>query len=149
MKYTERISNKLNELLVKNYDAEKWYVNASDKVNDESLKFYFNKKAREHKEFAKALKEEILRYGQKSDDSGTFKAAIERKWMDLKALFSSISDDDILEEARKGEYASLEEYKDILEDRTLPPSIGSLLLKQREAVQATINSEKVKEELVS
>ncbi len=33
MKYTEEISNKLNELLVKNYDAEKGYLNAVDNVD--------------------------------------------------------------------------------------------------------------------
>ncbi len=28
MKYTEKISNQLNQLLVKNYDAEKGYLDA-------------------------------------------------------------------------------------------------------------------------
>jgi len=32
MKYSEKISNKLNELLIKNYDAEKGYLNAIDNV---------------------------------------------------------------------------------------------------------------------
>jgi len=47
------------------------------------------------------------------------------------------------------EEKSLEEYKDILKDRTMPPSIESILIKQKNAIQAAINTEKVHEELVS
>ncbi len=35
MKYSEEISNKLNQLLVKNYDAEKGYLNALNNVDSD------------------------------------------------------------------------------------------------------------------
>lgn len=69
--------------------------------------------------------------------------------MSLKSLFSTNDEEAILEEAIRGEEASLEEYKDILKDRTLPPSIDSILIKHKNAIQAAINTEKVHEELVS
>ncbi len=149
MKYTEEISNKLNELLIKNYDAEKGYLNAIDNVENDRLKMFFKRRANERSEFAKELRTEILRYGELPEDSGSFKGTVHRNWMSLKSLFSSNNEQAILEEAIRGEEASLEEYKEILKDRTLPPTIDSLLLKHKSAIQAAINTEKVHEELVS
>ncbi|NNC49093.1 MAG: PA2169 family four-helix-bundle protein [Flaviramulus sp.] len=149
MKYTEKISNKLNELLVKNYDAEKGYLNAIENVDNDRLKMFFKRRASERSEFAKELRTEILRYGELPEDSGSIKGTVHRNWMTLKSLFSSNNEEAILEEAIRGEEANLEEYNEILKERTLPPSIDSMLLKQKNAIQAAINTEKVHEELVS
>ena len=149
MKYSEEISNKLNELLIKNYDAEKGYLNAMENVDSPELKMFFKRRATERSQFAKELRTEILRYGEIPEDSGSFKGTMHRNWMSLKSLFTSNDEEAILEEAIRGEEASLEEYKEILNDRTLPPSIDSLLIKQKNAIQAAINTEKVHEELVS
>ncbi|SFC85584.1 ferritin-like domain-containing protein [Algibacter pectinivorans] len=149
MKYTEEISSKLNELLVKNYDAEKGYLNAAENVESPTLKIFFKRRASERSEFAKNLRTEILRYGQIPEDSGSFKGAMHRNWMSLKSLFSSNDEEAILQEAIRGEEASLEEYNEILKEKTLPPTIDSMLLKQRNEIQAAINLEKVHEELVS
>lgn len=149
MKYSEKISNQLNELLVKNYDAEKGYLNAIENVDSDKLKMFFKRRATERSEFAKELRTEILRYGELPEDSGSFKGTLHRNWMTLKSLFSSNNAEAILEEAIRGEEASLEEYNEILKDRTLPPTIDSLLTKQKNAIQAAINTEKVHEELVS
>jgi uncharacterized protein (TIGR02284 family) len=149
MKYSEKISNKLNELLVKNYDAEKGYINAIENVDSDRLKMYFKRRASERSEFAKELRTEILQYGQIPEDSGSFKGAMHRNWMTLKSTFSSNNEEAILEEAIRGEEASLEEYNELIKERNLPPSIVKLLIKHRDAIQSAINSEKVHEELVS
>ncbi|KJD34160.1 hypothetical protein PK35_03310 [Tamlana nanhaiensis] len=149
MKYTEEISNKLNELLIKNYDAEKGYLNAADNVDSTDLKIFFRRRATERSEFAKQIRTEILRYGETPKDSGSFKGTMHRNWMSLKSLFSSNDEEAILEEAIRGEEASLKEYNDVLKDRTLPPSIDAMLFNQKNAIQEAINSEKLKEHLVS
>lgn len=41
MKYTKETSNKLNELLEKNYDAEAGYIAAKDNVKNSNLKNFF------------------------------------------------------------------------------------------------------------
>lgn len=149
MKFTEEISNKLNELLVKNYDAEKGYINAMNSVHQSDIKMFLKRRATERSQFAKELRTEILQYGEIPEDSGSFKATMHRNWMTLKSTFSSNDAEAILEEAMRGEKASLEEYKEILKDRTLPPSIDSLLIKHKNAIQSAINTEKLHEELVS
>ena len=150
MKYTEKISNQLNDLLVKNYDAEKGYLNAAEQVDSERLKLFFNERAAERSQFAKELRTEILRYGQIPEDSGSFKGVVHRNWMTLKTLFSSNDEEAILEETIRGEKKSLEEYNEILScEDTLPPSIEALLLKQKNAILSAINTAKLHEELVS
>jgi|SRR5690606_5430578 len=149
MEFTEKISNKLNELLVKNYDAEKGYLNAVDNVDSPRLKMFFKRRASERSEFAKDLRTEIYRYGEEPESSGSINGDLHRNWMALKALFSTNNEEAILEEAIKGEEANLKEYESVLKDRNLPPSVDSLLIKQKNAIQAAINSEKVYEELVS
>lgn len=148
MKYTEEISNKLNELLVKNYDAEKGYIDAYQNVENNDLKMFFKRRASERSDFAKELRTEILQYGQIPEDSGTFKGAMHRNWMNLKATFSSNNETVILEEAIRGEEASLEEYNELITERNLPPTIDGLIAKHKNAIQGAINTEKAKLELV-
>ena len=150
MKYSEEISNKLNELLIKNYDAEKGYLNAIANVDSDRLKMFFKRRASERSEFAKELRTEILQYGEVPEDSGSLKGTLHRNWMSLKSTFSSNNEEAILEEAIRGEEASLKEYNDVISsDMVFPPTIDSLLIKQRDSIQAAINTNKVKEELVS
>ena len=149
MSYSEEISEKLNELLVKNYDAEKGYLNAMSNVDDKNLKIFFKRRASERSQFAKELRTEILRYGEVPEDSGTFKGTVHRNWMSLKSALSSNNEEKILEEAIRGEEASLEEYHKLMKENNLPPTIDELIFRHRNSIQAAINTEKVHEELVS
>ncbi|AUC21071.1 hypothetical protein BTO15_02600 [Polaribacter sejongensis] len=147
MKYTEKISNKLNELLEKNYDAEKGYLNAAENVESPKLKIFFKNRASERSQFAKELRTEILVHGQIPEDDGSFKGTMHRNWMTLKSLFSSNDEEAILEESIRGEKANLEEYKEILLDDVFAPSTKKMLEEQQQKIQAAINLLMVKEEL--
>lgn len=147
MKYTEKISNKLNELLEKNYDAEKGYLNAAENVESSKLKIFFKNRASERSQFAKELRTEILSYGQIPEDDGSFKGIMHRNWMSLKSLFSSNDEEAILEEALRGERANLEEYKEILKEDAFAPSTLKMLEAQEQKIQAAINILMVEEEL--
>ncbi|MDO1501773.1 PA2169 family four-helix-bundle protein [Winogradskyella maritima] len=149
MKYSEKISNQLNELLVKNYDAEKGYRNAIENVDSSDLKIFFTNRANERETFAEEIKTEINRYNETPKENGSFTGTMHRNWMSLKSTFSTNNEEAILEEAIRGEEASLEDYNDVLSDRDLPPTIDTMLTKHRDAIQASINTVKVKEELVS
>lgn len=149
MNYSEKISEKLNELLVKNYDAEKGYLNAMSNVEDKNLKIFFKRRASERSQFAKELRTEILRYGEVPEDSGTFKGVVHRNWMSLKSKLSSNNEEEILEEAIRGEEKSLEEYDQMMKENNFPPTIDELIFRHRNSIQAAINTEKAHEELVS
>ncbi len=147
MKYTEKISNKLNELLEKNYDAEKGYINSAENVDNTRLKIFFKNRASERSQFAKELRTEILSYGQIPGDAGSFQGTMHRNWMSLKSLFSGNDEEAILEEAIRGEKASLEEYAEILKYEDFAPSTQKMLETQHQKIQAAINSLMVEEEL--
>lgn len=149
MKYTEKISNKLNELLVKNYDAEKRYMSAIEIVGDDRLKMFFKRRVTDRSKFAKELRTEVLRYGQIPEDTGSLTETLNRNWINLKSILNSNNEEVVLEAAIKFEEAILEDYKELLKDKTLPPSIDSLLLMHKNAIQAAINTEKSYKELVS
>ncbi|MDN3664329.1 PA2169 family four-helix-bundle protein [Algibacter miyuki] len=149
MNYTEEISKKLNNLLIKNYDAEKGYLNAIDNIEDNRLKMFFKRRVSERSAFADELRTEILRYGEFPENDGSIKGVVHRNWATLKSAMSSNNEETILEETIRGEKASLEEYNNILKDRNLPPSIDALLYKHKNAIQASINTEKSYKEMVS
>ncbi|TMM32338.1 PA2169 family four-helix-bundle protein [Polaribacter aestuariivivens] len=147
MKYTEKVSNKLNELLEKNYDAEKGYLNSAENVESPKLKMFFKNRASERSMFAKEIRTEILSYGQIPEDDGSFKGLMHRNWMTLKSLFSSNDEEAILEEVLRGEKASLEEYTEILKEDSFAPSTRKMLENQKQQIQSAINSLMVEEEL--
>ena len=151
MKYTEKVSNCLNELLEKTYDAKEGFTLAAEKVDNPSIKSFLESKADQRRNFASELRQEIMQYGELPEEDGSFAANAHRTWMNIKTALSSNNEERILEEVQFGEKASLDEYNDILndDDYTFPPSTEALLKKQRSAIEAAINTAKRYEELVS
>jgi uncharacterized protein (TIGR02284 family) len=149
MKYTEKMSNKLNELLEKNYDAEKGYKKAAENVENTQLKNYFNNQAQKRYDFGHEIKTEIKNYGETPEKGGSAKGAMHRTWMDIETAFSSNNEETILGEVQKGEEAAVEEYNEVIEDTTLPPTTQKILTNQRDTIQKAWQSAKNFETVVS
>ncbi len=142
MKYTEKVSKELNELLEKNYDAEKGYKFAAEKAEDADLRKFFEERAAERYDFGHELKAEIRNFGESPDKGSSVKGDTHRTWMNLKATFSSDKEEAVLEEAVRGEKAAVEDYENVLKDPDIPPSTANLLLKQKNAIVASLNKVK-------
>lgn len=125
--YTEEVGEKLNDLLEKTYDAEKGFKKAAENTDNAALKNYFEKKAQERYSFGHELKNEIKAFGQEVDKGGSLTGTAHRAWMDVKAFFSADDAESMLEEAIRGEKASLEEYKEVLKETSLPTSTSAVL----------------------
>lgn len=151
MKYTEKISNRLNDLLEKTYDAEKGYKLAADEAKAPYLKDFLKDKEKQRRAFGFELKSEIMEYGSLPEKGGSLTGDLHRQWMKLKSLMSEDKTERILEEVERGEKASLEEYKDILKsgETRLPPSTERLLIRQMDAIKAALNNSMMYEELLS
>lgn len=151
MKYTVEMSNKLNELLERTYDAEKGFKQAADKVENPTLKKFFKERANQRYEFGHALKDEIKSFGQSPDKGGSTKGTLHRNWIDLKTFFSNNNEEAMLEEVNRGEKEAIETYNDILHDKdfVLPPTTESLLMRQRNAIRETLETANLYEEAVS
>ncbi|MEO8934189.1 MAG: PA2169 family four-helix-bundle protein [Xanthomarina sp.] len=145
--YTEEVGNKLNALLEKNYDAEKGYKKAAEHTKHIALKNYFNRKAAERYDFGHQLKTEITNFGEDPKTSGSVTGAAHRTWMDVKAVFSADSEESMLEEAIRGEKASIEEYNDVLNEAHLPPTTREIVMKQKNTISQELNTIKRLEDL--
>ncbi|MCT8339152.1 PA2169 family four-helix-bundle protein [Flavobacteriaceae bacterium TK19130] len=149
MQYTEEMSKKLNELLEKNYDAEKGYKKAAEVVENDKLKQFFNQQAQNRYDFGHELKSEIRNYGESPDKGGSATGSLHRTWMDIKSTFTSNDEEAILEEVKKGEKAAAEEYQEVINDTTLPPTTQQLLAKQKNSVEDALQGAKNFETIVS
>lgn len=145
--YTETIGNKLNDLLEKTYDAEKGFKKAAENTEHARLKSYFERKSKERYDFGHELKDEIHSFGQEVDKGDSLTSKAHRAWMDVKALFSSDNEEAMLEEAIRGEKAAVEEYEEVLKETALPPSTGTLLMKQKQTIESGLSTIKRLEDL--
>jgi len=148
MKHTKEITDRLNDLLEKNYDAEAGYKAAKEHVKNSSLKDFFNNRAKDRYNFGHELKEEIRLFSEAPDKGTSFKGDAHRIWMDLKSKFLDDHEEAILKEAVRGEEKALAEYNEILNDMILAPSTEQMLKKQRDSVKAALKSVKTFEELM-
>jgi uncharacterized protein (TIGR02284 family) len=151
MKYSEKITKRLNDLLARTYDAEKGYKLAQDKTDNISVKKFLSDKVQQRYNFGHELKEEIKNFGELPEKGGSVKGDLHRTWMNLSTALSSNNTEQILEEVERGEKASLEEYNDILNDTdmVLAPSTENLLKKHRNEIKDALNNAKVYEKAVS
>ncbi|WP_222983087.1 ferritin-like domain-containing protein [Flagellimonas meishanensis] len=151
MKYTVEISNKLNELLERTYDAEKGFKQVAEKANNQVIKEFFENRAKQRYDFGHELKKEIKAFGQNPDKGGSTKGTLHRTWIDFKSLFTSNDDEAMLEEVSRGENEAIETYNDIINDSdfVLPPSTENLLMRQRNMIRETLQTANLYEEAVS
>ncbi|NNJ89209.1 MAG: PA2169 family four-helix-bundle protein [Eudoraea sp.] len=151
MKYTEKISNKLNDLLILTYDAKSGYTLAAEKVENPAIKKFLEDKANQRYNFGHDLKSEIVEYGNLPEDSGSIKGDFHRAWMKFISTVSPNETERMLEEVKRGEKKILDSYNDILDNKEwiLPSSTRDLLVKQREAISSALETSKMYEEAVS
>lgn len=145
--YTDKLGNRLNDLLEKNYDAEKGFKKAAENAKHVGLKSYFSNKAQERYDFGHQLKSELKSFGQEPEKGGSATGAAHRTWMEVKSWFSADDDESMLEEAIRGEKASVDEYKDVLKDTALPASTQQLLETQKNTVEHSLTNIKRLEDL--
>ena len=151
MKYSDKISNKLNDLLTLTYDAKRGFNLAADKVDNSAIEKFLRDKAHQRETFAKELRSEILTYGNLPEDSGSIKGDFHRAWMTFLSTVSPKEEEKMLDEVERGEKKILTTYKDILENKEwiLPNSTRDLLNKQRGAIEKALQTSRMYEEIVS
>ncbi|WP_299313921.1 PA2169 family four-helix-bundle protein [uncultured Aquimarina sp.] len=145
--YSEKVGNKLNDLLEKTYDAEKGFKKAAENTKHSGLKNYFTQKSQERYDFGHKLKTEIKSVGQEIDKGGSITGSAHRAWMDIKSFLSSDNEESMLEEAIRGEKSALEEYNDVLSESTLPPTTQTVLTQQKNKILQGLSSIKRLEDL--
>jgi len=134
MKFTEEVAKKLNNLLEKNYDAEKGYQDAAERIENPTMKDFLQEQAQKRYDFGHEIKTEIKNYGEQPDKGGSTKGTVHRAWMDLKAAVASSSEEQVMEEVQRGEQSAINEYNEVISETSLPPSVQQILTKQRDQI---------------
>lgn len=125
----KEIIDKLNHLVTRNYDAEYGYKEAVEDIQDPKLKTFFKTNAEQRYHFGHDLKGEIKNLGgDPGKGKGTSVAGdLHRKWMNLKKAITNNNEEAILEECRKGEMTSWEDYNAALAMKDLAPTTRAVL----------------------
>ncbi len=143
----EKLVDNLQELLEKNYDAQKGFAKAMEDAKNPRLKTFLQQQAAQRSRFTNELTQEIRNLNEEPKDSGSFTGDLHRTWIDIKSALSGNEDEAVLEECIRGEKASWDEYSNKLEDENFPPNISNVIQKQASEIHNTISKVKTLEDL--
>lgn len=143
----DKLVNNLQELLEKNYDAEKGFTKAMTNAENPRLKSFLKHQAAQRSRFTNELTQEIRNLNEEPKDSGSFTGDLHRTWIDIKSAVSGNEDEAVLEECIRGEKASWDEYTNKLKNENFPPNIASVVQKQATEIQNTLSKVKTLEDI--
>ena len=135
----DKVVSLLNDLLTKNYDAEKGYQEAGEKIEHTSLKSYFDHQAKNRYDFGHQIKSLISKYGGEPDKGTSVTGDLHRVWISIRDAFSG-GDEAIYKEAIRGEKAFSEEYGEMLTDEVLPQDVKDMVTTQKASVDKALAS---------
>lgn len=129
----------LNDLLERNYDAEKGYKKAAEDIDNSLLKDFFRDYSGQRYNFGHELKDEIRKLGGEPDKGSSVKSDIHRAWIDVKSILTGKDTEAVVSECIRGEQKALEDYEDALRRPDLPPTSREVVQRQHDRIQNAVN----------
>jgi uncharacterized protein (TIGR02284 family) len=136
---TEWITRKLNEIIERLKDREAALANAARRTDQAALKQALNEFSQERARFALVLQAEVLRFGGRPEDSGTFTGAMRRGFANLKSELKGDHARPEFEECHYLEFAALNGYGELLRVNELPAGLSNLLETQFHRTKAAVD----------
>lgn len=143
----DKLVGKLNDLLTRNYDAEKGFIEAGMQVNNAELVKWFNGNATTRKNFQHELKAHIIALGGEPSEGTSIEGELHRAWMDWKTYFVKNETVEMFEECLRGEERALEDYQEVMDDLNAPVATRDLLSKQVQVIRTNIQNLKTLENM--
>lgn len=141
-----QVVESLQELLQKNYEAEKDYKLALEHAEEEALKEFCKKGMQRHNHFATEL-DKILHDLNEEPKDPEAHFDLSRTWTNLKTSIGKHHDESLLEECLSGEKKAIKEYRQKLKKHKFLPAIEEVLQKQLNATEAVVSDVKYLEDL--
>ncbi|AFM02567.1 hypothetical protein Fleli_0056 [Bernardetia litoralis DSM 6794] len=129
----------LNELIEKNYDAEKGYKEAVTDVENHELKDFFTKSVQQRYEFGHELKTEIQKLGGTVEKGTSITGDLHRVWINLKALVLGKDVEAVVNECERGETAAIEDYEKILKMEEMPMESKTVIHKHLQLIRSSLD----------
>ena len=143
----KEIVNNLQDLLEKNYDAEKGFTKAMKDAKNQNLKRFLQQQAAQRNRFVTELDQQIRSMNEQPKESGSLTGDLHRTWIDIKSSVAGNTDEAVLEECIRGEKASWNEYEEKLQNKNFPSNIAGILRNQATEIHNTLNRVKTLEDL--
>lgn len=129
----------LNELLERNYDAEKGYKKAAEDIENSTLKEFFKDYSGQRYSFGHEIKEEIRKMGGEPEKGSGVRSNLHRTWIDVKSLLTGKDTEAVVKECIRGEKTALEDYEDALKINDLSTSARDVVQRQHDKIQGAVN----------
>lgn len=143
----KNLAGGLQDLLEKNYDAEKDYRTLWERAEKTSLKEFCKKQAVRKNHFATEIDKQLHSLNEHPKESGSAMGKLNRTWINLKSSFGKDTDKILLEECLRGEKNSVEEYEEKLRKNRYPAKIEEVLRRHLSEMRTTLSEIKSLEDL--
>tara|TARA_R110002020_G_scaffold248655_1_gene462680 strand:+ start:139 stop:609 length:471 start_codon:yes stop_codon:yes gene_type:complete len=134
----EELTESLQSLLLKNYDAEKGFIRAMQEIEHPALKGFMQRQAAKRSNFATELHTELHNLNETPKEHGSPAAQVHRIWIDFKSSLHKEDATSILEECLRGEKNSANEYETVLKEHDFPQHLRTVINNQLSKIYRTI-----------
>lgn len=129
----------LNQLLTRNYDAEKGYKKAAEDIENPTLREFFKDYSGQRYDFGHQIKDEIRKLGGEPEKGSSTKADLHRTWIDVKSIATGKDTEAVVKECIRGESKALEDYQETLRRNDLPQTTREVVQRQHDRIQGAVN----------
>ena len=128
--------NVLNSLITTTIDSANGFERSADDADVPRFADMFREFAQERRQVVGMLQERVRTLGGTPNDDGSLKAALHRRWVDLRAAISRGGDREIIEEVERGEDYLKGKYDSALADNELGPDTMAAIREAYQSVRA-------------
>jgi uncharacterized protein (TIGR02284 family) len=129
----------LNELIEKNYDAEKGYKEAGTDVENHEVKDFFTKSVKQRYKFGHEIKAEIVKLDGTIEKGTSITGDLHRIWINLKSLVLGKDIAAIVNECERGEKAAIEDYEKVLRVEEVPMEAKIVINKHLQQMRSSLD----------
>lgn len=126
---TDQMIDRLQTLIELNTDSVDGYEEAKTLTDDTQLSTLFADVAANRRHNAAILAGHVTAHGRTPDDAGSLRAALHRRWMDLRAKLQGDERQAILAEVVRGEKVIKQTYEEAIEN-TVGLPVNAVLREQ-------------------
>ncbi|HSN50617.1 MAG TPA: PA2169 family four-helix-bundle protein, partial [Bacteroidales bacterium] len=117
------------------YDGKRGFADAADAVKDMAMKNSFEHFSDERENYSIQLQQQVIRLGGEAQDNGGPLGALHRKWIEMKAIFTSGDKDAIINACIAGEEAAIKGFREALESTYITGNIREVIREQLRGIE--------------
>lgn len=136
MEYPE-LEQKLNDILTRNYEAEKGFADVIDSIEHRGLLSLMDKSIAERLRFGREIKSMMKALGFTPNEDAEVQEFRHRAWTHFREIFSTNNDSAMLDEAIRGESHAIEYYDNALKEIKLPKKHVDILRDHLKSIRQT------------